>query len=210
MKLERALEEKELKTLDDKLQHNNRLLRRMVRFLWVWISLALVIGGIVFFWMKNRNEVYLLGTTVVLYIGIGVWVAGKDYGALRKANKSIEYLKSNNRVTVVSVRADKYYELKEQEDEGVFYLFQLEEDKVLSFGGQEFYPNSQFPNDQFDIVEARGLYNEVLLLEIYTYGSKIAPLLVLEGQQKWDVLSSGQYPDPYQMTIVNGKVEDFI
>lgn len=208
--MERALEEKELKTLDDKLQHNNRLLRRMVRFLWVWISLALVIGGIVFFWMKNRNEVYLLGTTVVLYIGIGVWVAGKDYGALRKANKSIEYLKSNNRVTVVSVRADKYYELKEQEDEGVFYLFQLEEDKVLSFGGQEFYPNSQFPNDQFDIVEARGLYNEVLLLEIYTYGSKIAPLLVLEGQQKWDVLSSGQYPDPYQMTIVNGKVEDFI
>jgi hypothetical protein len=40
--------------------------------------------------------------------------------------------------TVLQVHSDKYYVLGEQDDEGVFYLFQLADNKVVSFGGQDF------------------------------------------------------------------------
>lgn len=181
-----------------------------MRFLLIWILLAFAIGTFAYFKLDTRNEVLLLVATVVIYIGIGAWVTGKEYLKQRKERKSIVFLKAKNLVTAVEVSADLYYELKEQEDEGAYYLFQLPDNKVFSFGGQDFYPNKIFPSDKFEVVEGRGLNDEVLLLDTFNYGKKIKPTRVIAGQEKWNLLNNPNYPDPEKLTVVDGRIEDYL
>lgn len=72
-------------------------------------------------------------------------------------------------MTSIQVKTTEYYELAEEEDEGVYYLFQIHPDKILSFGGQDFYPTKKFPNSDFEIVEGRCTDGEIILLETYCY-----------------------------------------
>ncbi|MBX2921011.1 MAG: hypothetical protein KF746_02375 [Chitinophagaceae bacterium] len=127
----------------------------------IWTSLAFAVGIFAYFKISTTNELFLLLTTVVIYIAIGVWVTGKEYLKLQKDRRSIVFLKNKNLVTVIEVASDLYYELKEQEDEGAYYLFQLPNNKVFSFGGQDFYPNKKFPSYKFEIVEGRGLLTTI-------------------------------------------------
>lgn len=159
--------------------------------------------------MDKTVEVYWLVWTVTIYVGIAVWIVGKKYLSQQKERKSIAFMKNKNLVSAIEVTSDIYYELEEQEDEGVYYLFQLPDNKVFSFGGQHFYPNKRFPSDKFEVVEGRGLNNEVLLLETFNYGKKLQPTLVITGHQKWRLLNSLNYPDPEKLTVVDGKIEDY-
>jgi hypothetical protein len=210
LKSERPLNDKEIKILNKQLNQLDKNFRRQIRFLIIWALLALLIGTYAFFKMDTRDEILLLFVTVAVYIGIGVWGFGKEYMKQNQKRKSIAYLKDKGLVTVIEVRSDKYCFLKEQEDEGVYYLFQLDNNKVFSFGGQDFYPNKKFPNDHFEIVEGRGINDEVVLLETFTYGKKIKPTKIIAGQEKWDLLNSLNYPDPYKLTVTDGKIEDFL
>ena len=176
----------------------------------IWTLLAFAVGIFAYFKMDTTNKALLLFATVAIYIGMGVWVTGKEYLKQQKERKNIAFLKSKNMVTVVEVSSDFYYELKEQEDEGVYYLFQLPDNKVFSFGGQNFYPSKKFPSDNFEIVEGRGLNNEVLMLETFSYGKKIKPARVIAGQEKWNLLNSPIYPDPQKLTVVDGRIEDYL
>lgn len=210
MKFERPLQDKEVRILNKQLNQLDKNFRRQIRFLIIWTLLALLIGTYAYFKLDTRDEIILLIATVAVYIGIGVWGVCKEYIKQNQKRKNIAYLKDKNLVTVIEVRSDKYYFLKEQEDEGVHYLFQLANNNVLSFGGQDFYPNKKFPSDNFEIVEGRGINNDVVLLETFSYGKKIKPTRVITGQEKWNLLNSPNYPDPYKLTVTDGKVEDFL
>ncbi len=188
----------------------DRNFRKQIRFLIVWTLVALLVGTYAFFKMNTKDEILLLAGTVAVYIGIGIWGVGKEYVKQNRKRKSIAYLKDKNLVTVVEVTSDKYYYLEEQEDEGDHYLFQLDDNNVFSFGGQDFYPNEKFPSDRFEIVEGRGIGNEVLLLEIFNYGMKIEPMKMITGKEKWNLLNKPTYPDPYKLTVTGGKIEDFL
>lgn len=210
MKYDRPLQDKELTILDQRLKQHDKRFKRQIRFLLIWTLLALVVGTFAFFRMETKSEVYLLIATVAIYIGIGVWIVIEDYLKEKRARKSIEYLKKKNLVTVIEVNSDRYYELKEDSDEGVYYLFQLDNNKVFSFGGQDFYPDDKFPCDKFEIVEGRGIRNEVLFLETFIYGKAIKPIRVIEGKEKWDMFGNPNYPDPEKLTIVEGKIENYL
>ena len=160
--------------------------------------------------MDTADDILWLIVTVTIYVGIGAWVFGKEYLLQRKEKKSIAFLKNKNLVTAIEVSSDLYYELKEEEDEGVYYLFQLPNNKVFSFGGQDFYPSKKFPSDKFEVVEGRGLNNEILLLETFSYGKKIKPTRIIAGQEKWNLLNSPNYPDPEKLTVVDGRIEDYL
>lgn len=210
MKLQRPLQDKELKILDKRLKQLDKNFKRHIRFLFIWTLLAFAVGIFAYFKMDTTSEILLLFATVTIYIGIGVWVTGKEYLKQQKERKSIAFLKNKNLVTAVEVNSDFYYELKEQEDEGVYYLFQLPGNKVFSFGGQDFYPSKKFPSDKFEVVEGRGLNNEVLLLETFCYGKKIKPARIVAGQEKWNLLNSPNYPNPENLTVVDGRIEDYL
>lgn len=160
--------------------------------------------------MDTTNDVLWLVMAIAVYVGIAVWVVGKEYLSQQNERKSIVFFKNKNLVTAIEVNSDLYYELKEEEDEGVYYLFQLPNNKVFSFGGQDFYPSKKFPSDKFEVVEGRGLNNEILLLETFCYGKKIKPARVIAGQEKWNLLNSPNYPDPEKLSVVDGRIEDYL
>jgi hypothetical protein len=85
----------------------------------------------------------------------------------------------------------------------------LPENKILSFGGQDFYPSKKFPSSNFEIAICYGIKNEIVLLEIYNYGNKIKPKLKITGQRKWDLIGNSNYPDPEDFTIIEGRLDDF-
>jgi hypothetical protein len=207
---QRPLQDKELKILDKRLKQLDKNFKRQLRFLLIWTLLALAIGTFAYFRMDTTNDVLLLVVTVAIYEGIAVWVVGKEYLSQQKEKKSIAFLKSKNLVTAVEVSSDLYYELKEEEDEGVYYLFQLPNNKVFSFGGQDFYPSKKFPSDKFEVVEGRGLNDEILLLETFCYGKKIKPTRVIAGHEKWNLFNSPNYPDPEKLTVVDGRIEEYL
>lgn len=100
--------------------------------------------------------------------------------------------------------------LDESDDEGVYYLFQLSDNTVFSFGGQDFYPSEDFPSDNFEIVEGRGVKGEILLLELYNYGSKIEPAKTFKANENRGLLEKLAYPDPEKLTVISGTIEDVI
>lgn len=209
MKFERPLQEKELNILDLELDRTTVALRRQLRFSSIWASIALIIGTIAYFKIDPRSTIVLF-LTVAAYVGVGVWVFLEQRLKQNRRQKSIAYLKNKNQVTVVQVHSDTYYLLEEQEDEGVFYLFQLANNKVFSFGGQDFYEDDKFPSNNFEIVEGRGIKNEILILETYINGEKIKPTKVISGKEKWDLLGSTHYPNPEKLTVADGRIEDYI
>jgi uncharacterized membrane protein len=210
LKFERPLKDKEIKILNHRLAQFDKRFKGQIKFLIIWTLLALIVGTIAFFKMDTKEDVIILIVTVAIYIGIGVWVVAEQCFKQNNERKSIEYLKSKNLVTAIEVNSDKFYELKEEEDEGAYYLFQLDNNKVFSFGGQDFYPNKKFPNNKFEIVEGRGIKNELLLLETFCYGKKIKPTRIIEGKEKWNLFNNPNYPDPEKLTVANGKIEDYV
>jgi hypothetical protein len=210
LKLQRPLQDKELKILDKRLNQLDKNFKRHIRFLLIWTLLAIVVGIFAYYKINTNQDVLWLAVTVAVYIGIAIWVVGEEYVKQRKERNSIAFLKKQNVVTAVEVHSDTFYELKEEDDEGVYYLFQLPDNKVFSFGGQDFYPNKNFPSDKFEIVEGRGPNGEVVLLETFSYGKKIKPSRIITGQEKWDMFNSPNYPDPENLTVVDGRIEHYL
>lgn len=209
MKRQRPLQVKEIKILNKRLSYLDKRLKRMVRFLVIWTLLALAAGIFAYSRIERTHNTSAVVVTAVVYVGIGIWVFVGEYFGQRRQRKSIRFLKRKNLVTSVEVNSDRYYELVEEDDEGVYYLFQLPDDKIFSFGGQDFYANKKFPSNRFEIVEGRGFNNEIILLEIFAYGNKIQPIQTITGQQKWNMMNNPNYPPPHELTVVEGKIEDY-
>ena len=174
------------------------------------MDIAALIVGTIAYYNIDPKSVFILFLTIAAYIGIGFWIVIENRIKEHRRRNSIVFLKKKNLVTAVEVNSSTFYLLEEDDDEGLFYLFQLENDKVFSFGGQDFYESDRFPNNKFEIVEGRGVKNEILILETFLYGDKIKPQKVISGKEKWNLLNSNYYPDPSKLTVTNGRIEDFI
>jgi len=205
---ERPLNDKEMKILKTDLKNLNNRNTFQKRFLIVWIIIALIVGTVVFFRLDSKTEYYLLFGTVLVYLLIGVWVFLENFSKANKQRKSIDFVLTENKAKLINIVSEKYIELSEVEDEGVFYLFQINDNKIFSFGGQEFYPTKKFPSNDFEIVLSHGRFGELVLLEKYVNGNKIHPIKKITGQKKKDLLSSSNYPAPENFTIIDGKIED--
>jgi hypothetical protein len=208
VKIEKQLTEKENKILDKELKRLDNRIKVEVKILIGWTVVALVVGIFVYFRLETVTELYLLIGTEAIYILIGVWIFLESYIKNNRRRKNIEFVKAKNKMTLIKVTSKDYIELSEEDDEGVFYLFQLPGNRILSFGGQEFYPTRRFPSDEFEIVICYGMNGEIVLMEKYNYGKKVKPKLKVKGKKKWDLIASPKYPDPDNFTIINGRLED--
>jgi hypothetical protein len=205
LKIERELSGQEVKTLDKREKEITKRHTRLTRFVLIWTGTCIA-GGIVIAIFMNPNLWLLLSVTVLVFAGIGLWIFFQERNKGQKELKQIQYLRTINRVTSIKVKASEYYELTEEEDEGVYYLFQITPDKILSFGGQAFYSNKKFPSSDFEIIEGKGEHGQIVLLETYSHGDKIKPLKKIKGKEKWDLLEKIN-PDEFQ--IIDGRLEQF-
>lgn len=208
MQTERPLSDKEIKILKQDLKRLDKRKSYQIKFLVGWTLLAIIVGTLVYFRLETSTELYLLIGTVVIYMLIGVWSFMETYLKQKKRRKNIDFVFETNKVKTIKVITIDYIELSEVEDEGVNYLFQISENKILSLGGQDFYPTKNFPSDNFEIAVCKGEKGEVVLLETYNYGKKIQPKRKITGQQKWDLIGSVNFPDPDKFAIIDGKLEN--
>ena len=177
----------------------------MTKFVSIWTVTCLIGGTIIGGFMTSNLWLLLLGT-VIIFAGIGLWTFIEERNKAQQELKQLEFLRRANRVTSIKVQTREFYELAEEEDEGVYYLFQITPDKILSFGGQAFYSNNKFPSSAFEIVEGKGSDGQIVLLETYSYGKKIKPLKKIKGKEKWALLERIR-PDDFQIT--EGRLEQF-
>lgn len=208
MQTERPLSDKEIKILRQDLKRLDKRKSFQIKFLVGWTLLAIIVGTFVYFRLETTTELYLLIGTVVIYILIGVWSFMEIYLKQKKRRKNIDFVFETNKVKTIKVITIDYIELSEVEDEGVNYLFQISENKILSLGGQDFYPTKNFPSDNFEIAVCNDEKGEVVLLETYNYGKKIQPKRKITGQQKWDLIGSVNFPDPDKFAIIDGQLEN--
>lgn len=178
---------------------------RLTKFIISWTLICLAIGTIASFYVDSGLWTLLLVTTAV-FVAIGLWSYVEAKSPFDKELKGIEELKIKNLVTSIQVKTTEYYELTEEEDEGIYYLFQIQPDKILSFGGQDFYPTNKFPNSDFEIVEGKSSNGQIILLEIYCNGDKIKPIKKIKGKEKWNLLQKFDL-DKFQIT--DGQLKTF-
>ena len=206
---QRPLSIKEIKFLNKDLRDIFKKRSYQLKVFAAWNAIALLVGTFFYFKLKSDQEHYLLFGVVLIYILIGFWAFGEEYIRLNKRQKSISFALSQGTVNYIRVTTDSHVELAEYEDEGAHYLFQLDNDRILSVGGQDFYPSSKFPNTDFEIVVCYGINNETLFLEIYNYGKKLPPTIKISGKEKWDLIGRPNYPDPEKFTVISGRIEDY-
>ncbi|AYB30318.1 hypothetical protein [Chryseolinea soli] len=203
MIVERQLSEREIKALNKNIKDIARRKSRLTRFIILWTIACLVTGTVASMYV-DRALWLVVVIAVFIFIAIGLWSYFESRLPFDKELKGIESLKEKNLVTSVQVKATEYYELAEEEDEGVYYLFQIEADRILSFGGQDFYPTKKFPNSDFEIVEGRSVAGQIVLLETYCHGHRIKPIKKIKGKDKWDLL---QKFDLDKFEITDGRLE---
>jgi hypothetical protein len=165
-----------------------------------------VIGGVIIT-IINHDALIPCIIMIPIFIGISLWVFLETELKSRKELKGIRYLKASNKVTSIRVQTQEYYQLTEEEDEGIHYIFQVEPTKILCIGGQEFYPTKKFPNSDFEIAEGRDEKDNVIFLEIYSFGEKLKPLKKIKGKQKVDLMTRHNFAG-YEITT--GKLKELI
>lgn len=213
MKIKRQLNRKELRSLDREIGFSKKRYRRDLWFLGIPTLLFLVAIPVILFTDTKEPKWIFLLLAAALYFAVGPGVSGKSFIRERRRLKEYDLLRVRNEVTVFEVRSSRYYFFDEEEDEGVFYLFEVAPDELLFFGGQDYYPTRQFPSNEFEIVLGYSGGGELLLMEIYSTGEKITPLKKISGAEKQQLLSHlfGLNPDrgsdePY---YIKGKLQAF-
>lgn len=204
----RPLSEREIKILNQNIKRLDKRKSFQIKFIIGWTLLPIIVGTFVYFGLDSTNVLYLLIGTVVIYILIGFWSFTEIYLKLKRERRDIDFVFANNSVKSIKVTATDYIELSEVDDEGVNYLFQIGDNKILSFGGQDFYPTKNFPSDNFEIAICYGQKGNVVLMETYNFGKKIRPIRKIKGQEKWDLIGSSKFPDPDNFTFIDGQLEN--
>jgi hypothetical protein len=206
----RNLSEQEFKILTkslNRLDKNNSYANKVLS---VWTLLALIGGVFFYFRMDSKSEIYMLVGAIFTYIGIGAWAYIETKLKYARERKKIDYVFQKNKVESIKVVSENFIELSEFKDEGVHYLFQIENNRILSFGGQDFYSSKKFPSNDFEIAICYDAKGRIVLLEKYVNGIKIQPRAKINGKEKWDLLSNPNYPKPEEFTIIDGKLEEYI
>ena len=202
--IERPLSDKEIKFLKLELKRVDKRQKSLINFLFGWTFVALIVGVILY--LQAGNNDFLIGSLVFILIGLSVYL--QENSRENKKRKGIDFAFMDNKVQSIRVISTDYIFLPEVEDEGAHYLFQIEENKILSLGGQDFYPSSRFPSNDFEIVRCFDKDGKYVLLEKYNYGNKIKPIRKIKGKEKTELMSKPNYPDYENFGIIEGRVDD--
>lgn len=199
----RELNRKELKQLQKRVTNLNKNTKTQNKILIGGAVIIIIFSLIVHL---NSNTIIALATFGIYFL-IAFWVYIEALIKNSKQLRSIEQTIEKNIVFVTKVESRKFIQLDEEEDEGFFYLFELNNKKTISIGGQENDPSKKFPNDNFEIAIAKDDKKHIILLERYDMGDKINPTKRIKGREKWKLLESVNYPNPEEFEIIDVNLE---
>jgi len=101
---------------------------------------------------------------------------------------------------VTRVKADAVVELRNVDDDGPYYAFQISPNEVLFFCRDDLYADD-FPNSDFEIAEVKDAAGGVATAYLHRFGQKLEPVRSLP-RAAWKTLR------PAHLQIVPGRLEN--
>lgn len=203
----RPLNETDKKTISNALGLVTVRNKRFIKFVAISFILILIVGIplVIRQHQKDVNLVYLGVVVILVYLGIVLWVYFENVGINRKRTSDFQEALLKDKARILHCKTTDMVELTEIEDEGAGYFFQVEADKVLYLGGQQYYPTSKFPNTDFEVVEILGKENVPVTFDIYCHGQKLKPKRIIEKEIKFKMLDGSHFPEDFD--IIYGTLE---
>ncbi|MCD4780642.1 MAG: hypothetical protein K8S27_08875 [Candidatus Omnitrophica bacterium] len=196
---EKNILRKELKTVNNRINSFNKSTSIILLIIFI---IGLPLAGIQI--KKGLGLAILAFVVFGVFLLIPLWVRKEEKNKEQKIANNINITFEKNSMKILHCQSLNMYKLKEYEDEGPHYLFQVEENKILFIGGQEFYESKIFPNTDFEIATAYGEGSFPAFLEKYYYGEKLKPLKTIAGKEKWKLLENRKFFDIENIKIIDG------
>jgi hypothetical protein len=148
--------------------------------------------------------VFLFGTVAVFSFGTAIFVPIEQYKAQEKNKDILQHVHTlieKQTVDTCYVNATRFAHAKEFEDEGDWYIFELDKGKVLRYLDVDFAYNSRkFPCLQFEIYEKSFAY--LTGKDIYPLSEKIKPVVMIDPKKKWKYMDQ---IDPFEDLVGAGE-----
>ena len=124
---------------------------------------------------------------IVVGTFLAVWARREQVSAsrdLRAAAGALDSALARGEAEVYDIRAERYAELEEVEDEGACWAFQLDGGRVVFLAGQEMYPAPGFPSLDFSLAYALDGSGRAVHLWIEPRGEAVPPERVIPAAVK--------------------------
>jgi uncharacterized membrane protein YeaQ/YmgE (transglycosylase-associated protein family) len=122
------------------------------------------------------------------WLVIGAVLVGWAYWDLHRQSKAarqqFESALRRNAADVFAIKATRFVEFDEVEDEGAAYAFELQDGRIVLITGQDFYAHDTFPCLDFSITHLLDENDEVIDLLVESHAEKAAPARVVPATAK--------------------------
>lgn len=100
------------------------------------------------------------------------------------------------------VKSDRMMEVKELEDEGACFLFEVEDKKLLLLFGQEYYPGTKFPSTDFSLIQILDSKKNPVEFFIEKRGEKLKPYRTIPAKDGLKQII------PYDQKFINCGIDE--
>jgi hypothetical protein len=148
----------------------------VVLLLWLWTVLASDASwlAITLFW-------FVVGGAIALWMHRDMRVHAGHFGTMAR---NLESALRRNAADVYDIHARSFVAFEETEDEGAYYAFELEGDRLVFVTGQEFYESARFPSLGFSLVYVLDERGRTVDMFIEKRGAKTAPARTIPAASK--------------------------
>ncbi len=125
---------------------------------------------------------------IVVGAGITVWVGHdlkKDLRGLADVRTAYQSALRSNRAEEFAIESRSFVEFEEVEDEGAYYAFEIDDDRIVFVSGQEFYPEAKFPSHDFSLVYVLDEDGRRVDMVIEKRGPSASPVRIVPAATKW-------------------------
>jgi hypothetical protein len=162
--------------------------------LWVWTLVS-----------SDAPWFMVTGFWLVVGAAIARWVrrdARADAGRMEMDARRLASALKRNAADVYEIRAIRFAEFEEIEDEGACYAFELEGGRLAFIAGQQFYAGARFPSLGFSLVYVLDEHDDVVDMVIDKQGAKTGPAKTIPAAVKQKL----EIPDHLETRI--GRIDD--
>ncbi|HEX2618344.1 MAG TPA: hypothetical protein VHL57_12425 [Flavobacteriales bacterium] len=204
LRLVRPLREEERQLLEKGARQWRLAYERKFPWLISTCCLSLIVAGALDLFHFNKGKEHAWAIVCICFVPIAVWVAIEAYVKdRRQAKRMLQVIGSHEReghIEVFRIEAKRVARMREHEDEGDLYLFELTNAKTMFlWDGQDHGIDSErFPVERFEVYvneEMKG----ILESKVLQLGEKLVPMEIRPAM-KWRFLKhQGVMPELEQL-----------
>lgn len=195
---ERELSPAEQQSLSRRIADERKRARKFFKPPIIVVGLVVGVMCIVILLTSNAPKLVIAIFGIVLWLGLTVWNCYEENERSKPRIRELESALEKNRAQVLRLQATAVAVIKENDDEGDWYVFELSGEKLFFLSGYDFPVSKKFPNTDFEIVQVIGARSCLLHQTIKTYGQKLAVMKTVK--------SGNRFPNNHE--VLDGRLSE--